>query len=145
MSVMIEIVNPSDARAVRNKDNVLALYDAMINRKNTEEGVNQFLEPNYIQHNPLVPDGAAGLAGFFGKMTKERANLRVVVHRIIAAGDYVWAHVNFINLFNDDPQDRGIAGVDIYKMNSDGKAVEHWDVLQEVGDPKKAAHTNGMF
>jgi predicted SnoaL-like aldol condensation-catalyzing enzyme len=142
---MIELVNPNDARAVRNKDNVLALYDTMINRKNPEGAVSQFLEPSYIQHNPLVPDTAAGLAGFFGKMTSDRANLRVVVHRIIAVGDYVWAHVNFINLLNDDPQDRGIAGVDIYKMNSDGKAIEHWDVLQEIGDPKKAAHVNGMF
>ena len=142
---MIELVNPNDVRAVRNIENVLALYDAMINRKDPEEAVSQFLVPNYRQHNPLVPDTAAGLAGFFGKMTKDRANLRVVVHRIIAVGDYVWAHVNFINLFNDDPQDRGIAGVDIYRMNSDGKAIEHWDVLQEVGDPKKAAHANGMF
>ena len=86
---MIEIVDPNDARAVRNKNNVLALYDAMINHKQAEEAVRNFLEPDYIQHNPLVPDGAAGLAGFFGKMTKERANLRVVVHKIIAAGDYV--------------------------------------------------------
>jgi predicted SnoaL-like aldol condensation-catalyzing enzyme len=28
---------------------------------------------------------------------------------------------------------------------ADGKAIEHWDVLQEIGDPKKAAHANGMF
>src|SRR5229473_3345610 len=142
---MIEIVDSNDARAVRNMDNVLALYDAMINRKHPEEAVSKFLVPGYVQHNPLVPDGAAGLAGFFGKMTSDRANLRVVVHRIIAAGDSVWAHLNFINLFNDDPKDRGIAGVDIYRMNSDGKAIEHWDVLQEIGDPKKAAHANGMF
>jgi predicted SnoaL-like aldol condensation-catalyzing enzyme len=142
---MIEIVDPKDTRAVRNKENVLALYDAMINNKNPEEAVSKFLEPNYIQHNPLVPDGAAGLAGFFGKMTKDRAYLRVVVHRIIAAGDYVWAHVNFISLYNDNPQHLGIAGVDIYKMNQNGKAIEHWDVLQEVGDPKEATHTNGMF
>src|SRR5260370_40618208 len=115
---MIEIVYSNDARDVRNKDNVLTLYDAMINRKNPEEAVGKFLVPGYVQHNPLVPDGAAGLAGFFGKMTSDRANLRVVVHRIIAASDYVWAHVNFINLFNDDPKDRGIAGVDMYRINS---------------------------
>ena len=142
---MIVIIDPRDARAVRNKDNVLALYELMINQKKAEEAVAKFLVPRYIQHNPLVPDGAAGLGGFFGKMAKERAKLRVVVHRIIAVGDYVWAHVNFINLFNDNPQDRGIAGVDLYKMNADGRAVEHWDVLQEVGDPKNAAHANGMF
>ena len=142
---MIVIVDSNDSRAVRNKDNILAFYDAMINKKKPEEAVTRFLVPGYIQHNPLVPDSAAGLAGFFGKMTRDRVNLRVVLHRIIATGDYVWAHVNFINLFNDNTEDRGIAGVDIYKMNAEGKATEHWDVLQEVGDPKNAAHANGMF
>jgi predicted SnoaL-like aldol condensation-catalyzing enzyme len=39
----------------------------------------------------------------------------------------------------------GLPGVDIYKMNADGKAIEHWDVLLEISDPKKAAHANGMF
>jgi hypothetical protein len=49
----------------------------------------------------------------------------------------------------------GIAGVDIYRMDADGKAVEHWDVLQFAGDPKNSApwvapnlpraNPNGMF
>jgi len=142
---MTVLVNPADTNAVRNKDNILALYDLMINRKNAREAVAKFLIPEYIQHNPLVPDGAAGLAAFFDKVAKDRADLRVVVHRIAAAGDYVWAHVHFINLLNDNPEDRGIAGVDIYKMNAEGRAVEHWDVLQEIGDPKNVAHANGMF
>ena len=62
----------------------------------------------------------------------------VVVHRIIAIGDYVFAHVNFVNLLTDDPNDTGIAGVDIYKMNAEGKAIEHWDA-EFVGDPKNSA------
>jgi len=142
---MTVLVNPADTNAVRNKDNILALYDLMINQKKAREAVAKFLIPEYIQHNPLVPDGAAGLTAFFGKVANDRADLRVVVHRIAAAGDYVWAHVQFINLFNDNPEDRGIAGVDIYKMNAEGRAVEHWDVLQEIGDPKNVAHANGMF
>ena len=137
------------------KDNVLALYEMMINQKKSEEGTAKFVSPGYIQHNPLIPDGSEALGRFFGKITTERAPARVVVHRIIAVGEYVWAHVNFLNLFNDDPQDTGIAGVDIYKMDADGKAIEHWDALQFVGDPKNAApmlgpnipraNSNGMF
>lgn len=143
------------SRAVRNKNNVLALYEQMINQKKSEEATAKLLNPAYIQHNPIIPDGPAALGQFFGKVTRERARARVVVHRIIAVGDYVWAHVNFLNLFNDDPQDTGIAGVDIYKMDADGKAIEHWDTLQQVGNPKDSApiiapnipraNANGMF
>ena len=152
---MITLVDPNDSRAMRNKDNVLALYDLMINRKKSEEAAGKFVSPAYVQHNPLIADGPVALGKYFGQVTRERAKARVVVHRIIAVGDYVWAHVNFLNLFNDDPEDAGIAGVDIYKMDADGKAIEHWDTLQLVGDPKNSApwvapnvpraNPNGMF
>jgi predicted SnoaL-like aldol condensation-catalyzing enzyme len=152
---MIELVDPNDSRAVRNKNNVLALYDQMINQKNSEEATAKFVAPEYIQHNPLIADGSVALGKYFGQVTRERAKARVVVHRIIAVGDYVWAHVNFLNLFNDDPEDTGVAGVDIYRMDADGKAIEHWDTLQLAGDPKNSApwvapnlpraNQNGMF
>jgi predicted SnoaL-like aldol condensation-catalyzing enzyme len=152
---MIEILDTNDRRAVRNKNNVLELYELMINQKKSEEATAKFLSPAYVQHNPLIPDGSVALGQYFGKVTRERARARVVVHKIIAVGDYVWAHVNFLNLFNDEPGDTGVAGVDIYKMDADGKAVEHWDTLQLIGDPKNsapwvapnipAANRNGMF
>jgi len=152
---MIILVDPIDRGAVRNKDNILAFYEQVINQKKSEEWTAKLVSPAYIQHNPLIPDGSVALGQFFGKVTREHARARVVVYRIIAVGDYVWAHVNFLNLFNDDPQDTGIAGVDIYKMDADGMAIEHWDALQMVGDPENSvpmvspniprANPNGMF
>ena len=136
---MLELVDPKDSRAVRNKDNVLELYDLMINQKKSEEGTAKFLRLDYIQHNPLIPDGAVALGQYFGQVTREHARARVVVHKIIAVGDYVFAHVNFLNLLTDDPNDTGVAGVDIYRFDADGKAAEHWDALQLVGDPTNSA------
>jgi predicted SnoaL-like aldol condensation-catalyzing enzyme len=136
---MITLVGPNDNRAIRNKDNVLAWYDLMINRKKPEEAAAKFVNLAYVQHNPLIADGSDALGKYFGQVMRQRANARVVVHRIIAFGDYVWAHANFLNLFNDDPQDTGVAGVDIFRMDAEGKAIEHWDVLQLVGDPKNSA------
>src|SRR5467141_4417555 len=152
---MIETIDINDSRAIRNKINVLGFYDLVINQKKSEESVGKFISPAYIQHNPLIANGSDALGKFFGQITKERARARVVVHKIIAVDDYVFAHVNFLNLFNDDPNDTGVAGVDIYKLDADGKAIEHWDTLQLVGDPKNSApwlmpnvpsaNSNGMF
>jgi predicted SnoaL-like aldol condensation-catalyzing enzyme len=136
---MITLVGPNDNRAIRNKDNVLAWYDLMINRKKPEEAAAKFVNLAYVQHNPLIADGSDALGKYFGQVMRQRANARVVVHRVIAVGDYVWSHANFLNLFNDDPQDTGVAGVDIFRMDAECKAIEHWDVLQLVGDPKNSA------
>src|SRR5258708_22761253 len=115
---MFEIIDLNDSGAVRNKNNVLALYDLMINEKQSEEATAKFVSLAYVQHNPLIADGPVALGKYFGQVTRERAKARVVVHRIIAVGDYVWAQVNFLNLFNDDPEGTGIARVDIYRIDA---------------------------
>jgi predicted SnoaL-like aldol condensation-catalyzing enzyme len=153
--VGIVLVDPRDHQAVRNIDNVLTLYQMMINENKAEEGTAKFLTPDYIQHNPLIADGSASLGKYFAGVKAAHPNAHVVVHRIIAVGDYVFAHVNFVNLLTDDPNDAGVAGVDIYRMNANGKAVEHWDALQLVGNPQNSApwvglnipsaNSNGMF
>jgi predicted SnoaL-like aldol condensation-catalyzing enzyme len=151
----LKLVDPSDQNAVRNVNNVLTLYQMMINENRAEEGTANFLTPDYIQHNPLIADGSAALGKYFSGVKAAHPSARVVVHKIIAVGDHVFAHVNFVNLLTDDPNDTGVAGVDIYKMNAEGKAVEHWDTLQLVGNPNNSApwvgpnipgaNTNGMF
>ena len=149
------LVDPHDANAVRNVNNVLTLYQMMINENEAVEGTATFLTPGYVQHNPLIADGAAALGKYFAGVKAAHPSAHVVVHRIIAVGDYVFAHVNFVNLLTDDPNDTGVAGVDIYRMNAEGRAVEHWDTLELVGNPKNSApwvgpnipraNPNGMF
>ncbi|WP_245331087.1 nuclear transport factor 2 family protein [Mesorhizobium sophorae] len=135
----IMLVDPHDKQAARNVENVLTLYQMMINEAKAEDGTAKYLVPGYIQHNPLIADGSVALGKYFAGVKSAHPSAHVVVHKIIAVGDYVFAHVNFVNLLTDDPNDTGVAGVDIYRMNAEGKAVEHWDTLQIVGDPKNSA------
>lgn len=95
------------------------------------------------------------MAKFFDEILAQRPIARWVGQRIIAVDDWVWVHSNFLNIFNDDPEDTGIAGADIFKMNAEGRAIEHWEVLQLVGTPENsapwfgpnipAANTNGVL
>ena len=62
---MIVLVDRNDSPAVRNKDNVLALYDLMIDRKKSEEATAKFVSPDYVQHNPLIADGPVALGKYF--------------------------------------------------------------------------------
>jgi predicted SnoaL-like aldol condensation-catalyzing enzyme len=142
---MLTIVDANDQRAIRNKDKVLAFYDMMLNQQKPEEACAKYLDPGYIQHNPGIPTGAAALGKFFAEVVKGRPKLHVKAHRVIASGDYVWVHVNFLNLYSDDDADLGVAGVDIFRMDAEGRVVEHWDALQAVPDPRTSANTNGMF
>jgi predicted SnoaL-like aldol condensation-catalyzing enzyme len=151
----VVLVDPRDRHAVRNINNVLTLYQMMVNENKAVEGTAKFLTPGYVQHNPLIADGSVALGKYFAGVKAAHPSAHVVVHRIIAVGDYVFAHVNFVNLLTEDPNDTGVAGVDIYKMSAEGKAVEHWDALELVGNPKNSApwvgpnipraNPNGMF
>ena len=62
----------------------------------------------------------------------------VEIKRVIAEDDLVVAH----NLVKMSPEDRGVAGADIFRLR-DGKIVEQWDVRQPV--PEVAANDNSMF
>jgi predicted SnoaL-like aldol condensation-catalyzing enzyme len=121
-----------------NKQTVIAFSSRAFNDKQPADAVAKYVGSEYIQHDPQSPNGAEAFIQFATGFAGQFPQLSIDIKRVIAEGDLVAAHL----LINMAPENRGMAGVDIFRLQ-DGKIVEHWDVLQPV--PEQAANDNTMF
>ncbi len=96
----------------------------------------RFVSPDYIQHNPGLPDGPdAAVEGLEPKFQAEGA--RFEVQRILVDGDLAVVHLKASR-----PGAADTAVADFYRIRG-GRLVEHWDVLQAV--PTTSANDHPMF
>jgi predicted SnoaL-like aldol condensation-catalyzing enzyme len=110
----------------------------MFNDCQPRRAVERYVGDDYIQHNAHVESGRAGFIAYFERMAREFPGKHVDVKRAIAEGDLVVIHCR-----QDWPGSDDYAAIDIFRCDSAGKIVEHWDVLQVL--PEKSANSNGMF
>ena len=123
---------------LKPKEVVTKFMNEFYVEKRVREAFETWVEPGYIQHNPLAQTGRDAAIAFLEPFFKSHPDISYSIKRVIADGNLVAVHSHAVFT----PGERGLAIVDILRV--DGcKVAEHWDVAQPV--PEKSANTNGMF
>ena len=120
---------------------MIAFYDLAANQSKPREAMEKYAGATYTQHNPEVADGKEAFIAYFEKQAKSYPTKRFEFKRVIAEGDHVVVHT--YSIFPEYWGRKEWAGVDIFRLDAEGKIVEHWDVLQTI--PSGGANKNGMF
>lgn len=85
--------------------------------------INKHVREDYIQHNPVAPDGRAGLLGFIGYLKSSKISVSVKPVRVLEDGNLVVVHSAY------DIGGKKII-FDLFRFE-DGRIVEHWDGIQD--------------
>ena len=92
----------------------------------------KYMNPNkYVQHNPHVADGVAGLKEYVSKFPRESHHLKIV--RAFQDGPYVFTNEEGMILGQS-------VFFDIFRLE-EGLIVEHWVFSAQGAPPNKSGHT----
>jgi predicted SnoaL-like aldol condensation-catalyzing enzyme len=120
----------------QNKEIVEEAFDAVFNRRD-ESAFERYWSADYVQHSAHIPPGREGLKGLVAQLPKA---LKYEIGHICAEGDFVIVHGRFTNI----GQPKAWIAADIIRM-SNGKLVEHWDVIENEVRKDESSSGAPMF
>ena len=110
------------------------LTGAFVNRDPSV--VAKYFAPDYIQHNPAIPNGSAAIPALIASLSPQ---FSYELGMAVAEGDLVMVHGRYVGWAA-----KPMVAVDIFRV-VDGKVTEHWDVMQEEVEASATASGNPMF
>lgn len=139
MTGSITVTRPADRaaddRPHRNKALVLDAMTSLFQHHDSS-AVDRLYTPDYVQHNPNIPQGRAALRAIVETLSP---SVYYEPGLIIAEGDLVAIHGR-IRGWAEVPQ----IAIDIFRVEG-GRLAEHWDVLQNEVPAAAGVASLAMF
>ena len=112
----------------RNKQAVVAFYDLMFNQCRPAEAIERYAGDEL---HPAQPARRRRQGGVHRLLRADGARVPGQARRL-QAGDRRGRPTSSCTATRTGPATDDWAGIDIFRLDEDGKIVEHWDVLQVV-------------
>jgi steroid delta-isomerase-like uncharacterized protein len=124
-----------------NKANARRFIDEVVNRGNVAV-IDELAGPNYVDHTapPGVPADREGQKAFVTMFRAAFPDLHATIEDQVAEGDRLVQRVTSHGTMRGDFQgmpasgkEATWSGIHIVRFDNDGKAVEHWGVVDQLG------------
>ena len=129
------ITNLSETEA--NKALAVSIIEDVLMGQNPSN-ITNYIAEDYIQHNPQIDNGLQGIQDAVAYLTSINNMFQYnTIYKVIGEGNFV------LTISEGTWNNTSNAFYDLFRMEN-GKAVEHWDVIQPV-PTEDLANDNGMF
>ena len=121
-----------------NKALAKALVEDILMGKNPNKITDYLNAEQYHQHNPDIKDGLLGIMEAVEYLTSQNNMFKYTkIHKVLGEGNFV------LTVSEGEWNGTSNAFYDLFRFEN-GKAVEHWDVIQPI-PTEGLANKNGMF
>ncbi len=121
-----------------NKALARSMVEDILMGKNPDKIADYISSEQYDQHNPGIKDGLSGIVEAVEYLTSQNNMFRYTkIHKVLGEGNFV------LTVSEGEWNGKKQVFYDLLRFE-DGKAVEHWDVIQEI-PTEGLANDNGMF
>src|SRR6476660_8230367 len=98
--------------------------------------VDRFFADPFLQHDPNIPDGLAGLRQYAAEIAAS-PRAKIKIYRTLEDGDLVLLHSKYEGL---NVHGTSLVAFDLFRVK-DGKIVEHWGGQEPEAPPNPSART----
>ena len=121
-----------------NKALAKSMVEDILMGKNPNKIADYISAEQYDQHNPGIKDGLTGIVEAVEYLTSQNNMFKYTkIHKVLGEGNFV------LTVSEGEWSGKQHVFYDLLRFEN-GKAVEHWDVIQEI-PTENLANNNGMF